>query len=377
MLTLFYFVTFRATRSAFCLWWCWALALFLGGAGAYLMDGTELQRWTNPLGNGAIVGGAACTWAGARSLRQLSMGLWRLGAAPVVTVVVSAFDNPSTNTWSGGPVFLASMSALLGMTSYELWMHERMLGRHVSRTSTYVPVLRSMAIASALVAVYYLCRCVAFVLDGQDGPVFTTYFGSQSATLITTVLLGTVSFSMSSLSHEQQTERLRLKATRDGLTGLLNRSEFLRLAQVVTTEPAGRGQDGVIILADLDHFKSLNDSLGHAAGDVAIRAFAEACTQSVRGEDLVGRYGGEEFILFLPGVTLERAEQVTAEISDRLKAQSLRDGGVAVSASYGIAPTGGGSGIETVIGDADAALYRAKAEGRDRAVTAQTRLRHD
>lgn len=84
---------------------------------------------------------------------------------------------------------------------------------------------------------------------------------------------------------------------------------------------------GVLILADLDRFKTVNDTYAHAAGEPALQRFAEACTATVRPTDLVGRYGGEEFILLLPGASVERAEMAAEEISRRLAAFPT-DGGI-------------------------------------------------
>ena len=101
LLLLFYFITFRRTRSAYSGWWCMALLLFLSGNAAYLLDGTPYQVWSNPLGNVFLVGGAASIWAGARSLRTTTPKIWYLAAAPGITAVASVLDQPATNVWSG------------------------------------------------------------------------------------------------------------------------------------------------------------------------------------------------------------------------------------------------------------------------------------
>jgi diguanylate cyclase (GGDEF)-like protein len=126
---------------------------------------------------------------------------------------------------------------------------------------------------------------------------------------------------------------------------------------------------GSLILADIDHFKAVNDAYGHAAGDVALQSFASACNDTVRSTDLVGRYGGEEFIFLLPGVTPDRAEAITAEINRQLKSVRGPGGSRMPTASYGIAPIGHGTaGLEDLIATADAALYQAKSLGRNRTV---------
>jgi diguanylate cyclase (GGDEF)-like protein len=224
-----------------------------------------------------------------------------------------------------------------------------------------------MAAAAAGVSVFYFGRLVAFLLDGQAGPTFVTVFGSEVTTLVTMVMLVVASFSMAALSNEQQTRALRMVATRDDLTGLLNRKAFLDLAAEQLADPAVALPSGVLILADLDHFKAVNDTYGHAAGDEVLQAFAGACRDTVRSTDLAGRYGGEEFVLLIPGGTADSAERIADAISLRL-AQASKPGGPQMpTASYGIALYDAGtSGVEALIASADAALYIAKSLGRNR-----------
>ncbi|HET9419513.1 MAG TPA: diguanylate cyclase [Nocardioides sp.] len=369
MLVLFYFVTYRTTRSAYSAWWCASLALFVPGASLYLFNGTVNQTWANPLANAIVVSGAGCVWAGARSLWTASPPWWQVVAAPALVGVVSALDDPATNIWAGGAFFLGAMWVLLGMAAHELFRQARSYTPGATSDSVaYRLALRSMTVGCALVATYYFARWVVFLAIGWTDPVFSTWFGGQATTLISTVLLATVSFSMSTLSNEQQTAALRETAARDGLTGLLNRTEFLRLA---TGEVQGTLRDGVecqLILADLDHFKQINDELGHLAGDRAIATFADACTTSVRSSDLVGRYGGEEFIILLAGASADRATQVTDAIDGAMHEAAEREQVRLPTVSYGIATVEDGVDLERTIGYADAALYRAKAAGRNRSV---------
>lgn len=367
LLLLFYVVTYRTGRSAYAAWWCVSLGLFLVGASAYLLDGTEHQVWSNPLGNILIVGGAGCVWAGSRSLRGLALPLWLLAIAPIAVGVLSAVDDPAHNVWSGGPFFLAAMWIQLGLAAVELWCLLRAEGLAATAGGrAYRLSLWSLALASGGVAVFYVGRWIAFLVVGPDDPPFTTVFGGEITTLLTTVLLATVSFSMSTLSDEQQKNALRELAVRDGLTGLLNRTEFLRQADA---ELGGRDADGgQLILADLDRFKQINDEHGHLAGDRAIVAFAEACRAAVRSTDLVARYGGEEFVILLPGAEPERADEVTNLINAALRQRAAVEDLVLPTASYGVAEVDHLLRTEQAIERADLALYRAKAAGRDRTV---------
>ncbi|GER21723.1 hypothetical protein NCCP1664_02200 [Zafaria cholistanensis] len=366
---LFYFDTYRRTRSAYSFWWSAAIALFLAGSSAYLLNGTIHQIWANPLGNVLAVLGAGSVWAGARSLRTVASGAttagtWHLtaGAAGVVTVA-SALDTPATNNWAGGAWFLATMALMIGLSSLELWR----------LPSGYTRIQRPMALAAGAVAVYYLGRCVAFIIDGPRGQVFLTVFGSAQTTLLTMMLLVVVSFSMAALSNEQVTRELRTRAIRDGLTGLLNRSGFMDLAAEEMRRLDGTGTPGALVLADLDHFKAVNDRYGHAAGDQSLRTFAAACAATIRSTDLVGRYGGEEFVLLLPGAGTVQAEVVARQISRNLEDLQASADFPLPTVSYGIAPLDGGD-LNAVIAAADVALYRAKAQGRNRAVLADQPL---
>jgi len=358
LVVLFYFSAYRLTRSPYSAWWCGALLFFLTGSGCFLLDGTAHQVWANPVGNTLLVHGGVAVWAGARSLRIVPPPKWAFTGIPLVTLVASLLDHPATNTWSGGPVFLAAMSLTIGLASRELWRLE----------PGYSRVRLPMAVAAGGLSVFYFFRWLAFLVEGPQGAVFTTMFGSAVTTMVTMVLLVVVSFSMAALSTEQQTRALRVVATRDDLTGLLNRKAFLDLAAEQLADRTITGGSGALILADLDHFKAVNDTYGHAAGDVALQAFADACVATVRSTDLTGRYGGEEFLILVPGATAERAEAIAQEISRRLAGAKTRNGMEMPTASYGISTYDGGtSTVDGLIEAADEALYRAKSMGRNRA----------
>ncbi|MET0821981.1 MAG: GGDEF domain-containing protein [Aeromicrobium sp.] len=371
LLVLFYFVAYRNSRSSYCGWWCAALGLFLCGSVAYLLDGTSHQVWANPLGSTLLVAGGSSVWAGTRALRTQPFSWPGFVAAPIVTAVAAAFDDPATNTWAGGAVFLALMSLTVGLASRELWLVQPTASDLLRRDATFSPSVRVLSVLSGGFSLFYAARTIGYLAVGPDGRVFDRYLGSEVTTLVTTVLLAAVSFGMTSLSYERETEELRTQATRDGLTGLLNRTEFMRQASAEWRSKHRSGAHGSLILADLDFFKTVNDTYGHPAGDYALQAFAATCRGIVRAGDLVGRYGGEEFIIFLPDVPTDRAEQIAVNISERLRATATPNGMSFPTVSYGIAAAGADTDLASAIARADRALYEAKSLGRDRAILSE------
>ncbi|WP_119672430.1 GGDEF domain-containing protein [Deinococcus sp. RM] len=155
-------------------------------------------------------------------------------------------------------------------------------------------------------------------------------------------------------------------ALRDPLTGIPNRAGALRrLDQLVRS--ARRGRPCAVALLDIDHFKSVNDRFGHAAGDEVLRRVAATVTRSVREVDLLARYGGEEFLLLLDGLTLPEARRACRRVGQLITEIDWEDvaPGLRVTASIGLAAVRPGLDREVILREADAAMYAAKAAGRN------------
>jgi diguanylate cyclase (GGDEF)-like protein len=168
----------------------------------------------------------------------------------------------------------------------------------------------------------------------------------------------------------------RNAAKTDHLTGLLNRRAFLETALDLSARRGARGEPVTMMMLDLDHFKSINDSFGHAMGDEVLRTFAEVARSSMRANDIIGRLGGEEFAVIV-AEPMELATRIAERLRAAFEEAGVTVGGHAIGATVSI---GAASSFEPLadlsplLARADAALYRAKHDGRNRVYTADDRL---
>jgi diguanylate cyclase (GGDEF)-like protein len=171
------------------------------------------------------------------------------------------------------------------------------------------------------------------------------------------------------LELEHIRDSLQIMATVDSLTGVLNRRRLFEVASAAIEEARRIRRPLAIIAIDLDHFKQVNDRLGHAAGDDVLTAFSSVLRQHTRRHDIVGRIGGEEFVIVLPRTSLQEARDVAERIRSALhELQVPVEGGtVSITVSLGVAALRpGDASPEDVLKRADQALYAAKRRGRDR-----------
>lgn len=195
---------------------------------------------------------------------------------------------------------------------------------------------------------------------GVDLPVAIVIFGLSLAALLAALVL--------IWSRSERMQELARQASQDPLTGLKNRRRFEEELRTELARGHRYGVAGALLMLDLDHFKRVNDTLGHQTGDRVLADIAAALRGRARETDVLARLGGDEFAVILPRCELGEAEEVAGEIATAIRERISGESGVPpITASIGIAPFGTGERLsyESVLSRADAALYEAKGLGRD------------
>jgi diguanylate cyclase (GGDEF)-like protein len=180
----------------------------------------------------------------------------------------------------------------------------------------------------------------------------------------------------SELTHAR--EQMRHFAEHDDLTGLWNHRIIIERLRQEVDRSRREGTPLSVILVDLDHFKNVNDTFGHPAGDLVLKEVGAIFHNAVRSYDWVGRYGGEEFLLILPGSNFAGARVRAEELRSAVQAACIHDGerAIPITASFGVA-SGFPANYEVLIRTADVALYRAKDNGRNCAIAIEIAMKEN
>ena len=178
-----------------------------------------------------------------------------------------------------------------------------------------------------------------------------------------------VLFSFSDISTQIAREsNLRRLASTDPLTGVYNRRAFLEQARKALSLATRQNWQVMVLMLDIDHFKGINDNFGHAQGDLVIRSVAKTCSSLLREHDIVGRFGGEEFVVLLSNISLNKARAIAERLRQQVEQVWLVDMShqMQVTVSIGIAEMQPDETLEPALQRADKALYQAKTRGRNR-----------
>lgn len=236
----------------------------------------------------------------------------------------------------------------------ELWRERRRT--HYSRAAAIVVPCLHAGIFLVPLAMHELLP------DGHNGAWLTVF------TLETIIYAVGTAFIVMLMVKDHHVHVYRTAASTDHLTGLLNRRALMDNATQLCTRQAKRKEPVAVLMFDLDHFKSINDRFGHALGDSVLRLFGQVVRSSTRAHDLIGRFGGEEFVAIVPG-GLESASKIAERVRSAFEAAGVMVDEHAIGATVSIGTAASYeavTSIDALIARADAALYRAKHEGRNR-----------
>ncbi len=236
------------------------------------------------------------------------------------------------------------------LNGLSMWLIVFTLGAYLTTTAAYVRFL----------LVYIFAGLIAMAANNIW---FLYSTGTLQFTFIFRWLNSFASLSMATLLIQRMGVLQQSYASTDSLTGLLNRRTLYQLLARETERSARYRKPFSIVLFDIDHFKQVNDTHGHLAGDTVLRGISKSVSQAIRQMDYLGRWGGEEFLLILPETDTESARCLAERICQMLR--KSRYGKIDhVTASFGITTFRNGCSLEEMLHEADRAMYQAKQNGR-------------
>lgn len=266
-------------------------------------------------------------------------------------------------------IFSLSYGSTLRLMLYQLpyVAMQALLGLVIWRSGRRQPLdLLLMALQAIAAAIYVAKPFIAAIVGTASAPqgyMATTYAAiSQSGSVVTLMAIGLV---LLLVMMRDSTAEMIAHSETDALSGVLNRRGFEHRAELALLR--GRGSAAVLVAADLDHFKAINDSFGHAAGDGVIAHFAAMLVDAAPSHAVVGRIGGEEFAVLIPGGLLSEGRAYAETVRAAFAAAQLPVLGIdrGFTASFGVAQRNIDDSLFELSGRADAALYRAKSGGRN------------
>jgi diguanylate cyclase (GGDEF)-like protein len=346
---------------------CWAAGLWLAGLGAGLAA-LQGPAWLGVLAQWLLLAWPLAVVSGLRHFRarqplpghaQQDAVFWAVAAAVVAADALSV-------TGPGAATALAPLILHL-VVAVPLLLDD---ARSADRTPDPAGAPRHVPLA--LAALLVLSALAPSLLSGSAGAPLGTRVGHAGALAVASVVLAGLALSLIHRRREQQlraaAKRLRQLANLDALTEVPNRRRFGELAERALRQD--RPGSAVLIAFDIDHFKQVNDRLGHAAGDRALRLVAQAMVEHLRGADLAGRHGGDEFVLLLRSADTQDAMRAAARIVAAVQRRSQALQLPALTLSFGMVQVGAAEALPDALRRADQALYEAKRQGRSRAVAA-------
>ena len=359
LLLLFVWAQNMALRAV--CWWGFAHLIRLVSIALFAMYGQVPNVLSIDLANVLLFTAFAVTWTGARVFDGRQVEPVYLVTGAVLWLLVCRLPILADNVDARSLVASGIITTYTWLTAYEFWR-----GRSEPLVSRWPAILMFFAHG----ALYILRTPLVAMLPASA--TNDNLFGSVWMTVLSfEALLLTISsaFILLAMAKERSELRHRTAAMLDPLTGIANRRSFLQDASLLVKKHTANPRPTAVLLIDLDHFKSINDRFGHALGDRVLEIFTDAARKSMRGSDLIGRLGGEEFAAMLTDTSREKAVAVAERIRETFAQMSQDVDGRPVCATVSIGlvhceePA---LDLPGLLAQADHALYYAKERGRNR-----------
>ena len=345
----------------------WGAAYITGAVGLAFVTsrGAAPDFVSIDLGNALVLLGYGLTWAGARIFGGRKVQPIFVVFAPVVWLLACQLPAFATDVNLRVVVVSAMLALLAAATAEEFWR-----GRDEPLMSRWPVVIVLLAYAAALLA-RIPATYFAPILDDHSLMSGVSFALLAFGTLLFTVVLA---FLLLNMTKERTELHHKIASLVDPLSGVANRRAFLSESSRLFAQQAVDREPLALLLFDLDHFKTINDRFGHAVGDQVLLAFAKTATDTLGGEAVFGRIGGEEFAAMLSVGDFGEAVAVADRVRRNFGAAAVRviEDGLAPTVSVGVTlGLDAKAEVEDLLVIADEALYRAKANGRNRVETSE------
>jgi diguanylate cyclase (GGDEF)-like protein len=338
--------------------WGWSCLLMVPAAFLYTLRGTIPMFWSSFASNLLLIGGIMLMFASILRFTQRPVPLVRLAAILAGLAAILVWPTFVEDNFRLRTIIVSTADA--GLLLASAWAIMRLADKRFAERFTMAAFVLAAILSGARSAAAFLQDTVPDPINGAS--VLQQTFLASFAVAVVMLTLGFLL-----MVNRQLQDRLEYAASHDQLTGILRRETFLEAARREMARAVRYKQPLALLMIDLDNFKSINDAHGHQTGDQVIIDFTRKAQKALRANDVIGRYGGEEFMALLPNTTQDGAYAV----ADRIRAMSgeqVSQRLPAYTVSIGIATLNNlrQPDIDTLIGNADEALFAAKRGGKNR-----------
>jgi diguanylate cyclase (GGDEF)-like protein len=338
----------------------WYLALGPAVGAGLRFDLFDLVTYAYPIGDLLLLFGIlTLLWRGVPRSSVMALQIFAAGLLLFIAAdLIYAYITVHSTYLGGDPVDSLWMLGVTAVCISAAAQLRTKLSVSLVAPTEPVPGRPSFLPYAAVLSSYVLLAYVGFRSVG-----FNPLGGIMLGALVLTILVSIRQY-IALRDYGRLAVRYQRLASIDGTTGLFNRRHFMETAEVVFAHAQRLGQPVVALMIDVDNFKQINDLHGHIAGDEVLTDLARACQENVRPDDIVGRYGGDEFVIIVPGITSLRAIHLAEQLTHRVTDFHGSDGEpLAYNASVGIAECPPYDDLTTLLIHADRAMYAAKQAG--------------